>query len=132
MRYDYVTVIPFSLQEEEMALVQVSEAQGNIPVTIFQLQDRVNLGNYKELEVSAKEAYENGMRDLVIDLSKSDSLTSIGIRALVVIHKMLSTESGNHFKLAGVMPAIRDMLEVAGITQFIKMQDKVDEAVSSF
>jgi len=115
-----------------MSLVQVSQVQGSIPVTVFQLQDRVNLGNYKQLEASAKEAYDNGMRDLVIDLSKSDSLTSIGIRALVIIHKMLSTENGNHFKLAGVMPPIRDMLEVAGITQFIEMYDTVDEAVASY
>lgn len=115
-----------------MDLVQVSQVQGTVPVTVFQLQGRVNLGNYKELETSAKEAYDNGMRDLVIDLSNSDSLTSIGIRALVIIHKMLSTESGNHFKLAGVMPAIRDMLDVAGITQFIEIYDTVDEAVASF
>lgn len=115
-----------------MALVQASQVQGNIPVTVFQLQDRVNLGNYKELEASAKEAYDNGTRDLVIDLSKSHSLTSIGIRALVIIHKMLSTESGTHLKLAGVMAPIRDMLDVSGITQFIEMYDTVDEAVAAF
>ena len=115
-----------------MFLVQVTQAQGSIPVTVFQIQDRVNLGNYKELETTAWQAYENGMRDLVIDLSKSDSLTSIGIRALVVIHKMLSTESGSHLKLAGVMKPIHEMLEVAGITQFIKMYDTVDAAVASF
>ena len=115
-----------------MALVQVSQAKGNVPVTVFQLQDRVNLGNYKELETSAKESYDNGMRDLVIDLSKSDSLTSIGIRALVVIHKMLSTDGGKHFKLAGVSEPIRDMLDIAGITQFIEIYNNVDEAVAAF
>ena len=129
---DNTIVTALVYRRHRMALVHVSQMQGNIPVTVFQLQDRVNLGNYKELETSAKETYDNGMRDLVIDLSKSDSLTSIGIRALVIIHKMLSTESGNHFKLAGVMPAIRDMLDVAGITQFIEMYDTVDEAVASF
>lgn len=115
-----------------MALVKVSQAQGNVPVTVFHIQDRVNLGNYKELEASAKEAYDNGTRDLVIDLSDSDSLTSIGIRALVVIHKMLSTDGGKHFKLAGVSQPIQDMLEVAGITQFIEIHKTVDEAVAAF
>ena len=115
-----------------MALVQVSQVKGNVPVTVFQLQDRVNLGNYKELEAAAKETYDNGTRDLVIDLSKSDSLTSIGIRALVVIHKMLSTDGGKHFKLAGVSEPIQDMLEVAGITQFIDMYATVDEAIAAF
>ncbi len=115
-----------------MALVEVSQVQGNIPVTVFQIKDRVNLGNYKELEASAKEAYDNGTRDLVIDLSQSDSLTSIGIRALVVIHKMMSSDGGKHFKLAGVSNPIRDMLQVAGITQFIEIYDTVDEAVAAF
>ena len=44
--------------------------RGRVPVTVFHLQDRVNLGNYAELERTAKDAYENGMRDLVIDLSR--------------------------------------------------------------
>jgi hypothetical protein len=77
-----------------MTLVDISQTQGRIPVTVFQLQDRVNLGNYKELEQTAQQAYDNGMRDLVIDLSQTPSLTSIGIRALVVIHKILMKDSG--------------------------------------
>lgn len=115
-----------------MALVQVTQAQGKVPVTVFQIQDRVNLGNYKELEQAAKDAYEKGMRDLIIDLSKSDSLTSIGIRALVVINKLLSAEGGSHFKLAGPIPPIREMLQVAGITQFVEIYDTVEEAAASF
>ena len=115
-----------------MALVAVSQAQGRVPVTVFQLQDRVNLGNFKELEQTARDAFDNGMRNLVVDMSETPSMTSIGIRALVVIHKMLSTNGGKHFKLAGVSEPIRDMLEVAGITQFIEIYDTVDEAVASF
>jgi len=115
-----------------MALVQVTQAQGKVPVTVFQIQDRVNLGNYKELEQAAKDAFDNGMQDLVIDLSKSDSLTSIGIRALVVIYKMLSTDDRKHLKLSGVILPIRDMLQVAGVTQFIEIYDTVDDALTSF
>jgi len=115
-----------------MALVQISQAQGRVPVTVFQLQDRVNLGNYQELEQAAKDAYDKGMRDLVMDLSQTPSLTSIGIRALVVIHKLLATDSGKHFKLAVVIPPMREMFDIAGITGFIEMYDSVDEAVASF
>ena len=115
-----------------MALVQISHAHGRVPVTVFQLQDRVNLGNYDELERIALEEFNNGMRDLVIDLSQTPSLTSIGIRALVVIYKMLAADRGNHLKLAGPLPSIREMLEVAGITQSIEIYDTVNEAVASF
>ena len=115
-----------------MDLIKVSQMQGRIPVTVFHVQDRINLGNYKLMEQAAKDAYDNGARDLVIDLSASESLTSICVRALVIIHKMLSAEGGNHLKLAGLIPPIREMLGIAGITQFIEIYDTVDEAVASF
>jgi len=115
-----------------MSLVQISQVQGRVPVTIFHLQDRVNLGNFTELEDTAKEAYNNGMRDLVIDLSQTVSLTSIGIRAIVIIHKLLSTEGGKHLKIANPMSYIREMLDISGVTEYIEIYDTVDDAVASF
>ena len=115
-----------------MALVEISQAQGRVPVTVFQLQDRVNLGNFAELEQTAQRAFDNGMRSLVLDLSRTPSLTSIGIRAIVVIHKMLAAEPGKHLKLAGVIQPIREMFDIAGITSFIEIYDTVDEAVAAF
>lgn len=115
-----------------MSLVKISQAQERVPVTIFQLQDRINLGNFTELEETAKEAYNNGMRDLVLDLSQTVSMTSIGIRAIVIIHKMLSTDGAKHLKIANPMPYIREMLDIAGVTQNIEVYDSVEEALASF
>lgn len=115
-----------------MSLVKISQAQGRVPVTVFHLQDRVNLGNFVELEETAQQAYNDGMRDLVIDLSDTVSLTSIGIRAIVIIHKMLANDGGKHLKLANPMPYIREMLDVSGITQHIDIYNSVDDAVASF
>jgi anti-anti-sigma factor len=115
-----------------MAVVQVSQAQGRVPVTIFRLQDRVNLGNFAELEEAAKQARDNGTRDMVMDLSQTVSLTSIGIRAIVIIHKMLSSDGGKHLKIANPMPYIREMLDISGVTQYIEIYNTVDEAVASF
>lgn len=115
-----------------MSLVKISQAQGRVPVTIFQLQDRVNLGNFVELEEAAQQAYDQGTRDLVLDLGETVSLTSIGIRAIVVIHKMLAADGGKHLKIANPMPYIREMLDVSGITQHIDIYNTVGEAVASF
>jgi anti-anti-sigma factor len=72
------------------------------------------------------------MRDLVLDLSQTVSLTSIGIRAIVIIHKMLSNDGTGHMKIANPMPYIREMLDISGVTQYIEIHNSVDEAVSSF
>jgi anti-anti-sigma factor len=115
-----------------MSAIQISQAQGRVPVTVFHLPERVNLGNFAELEESAKEAYNNGMRDLIIDLSQTLSLTSIGIRAIVVIHKMLAADGRKHLKVAAPMSYLREMLDISGVTQYIEIYDTVDEAVASF
>jgi anti-anti-sigma factor len=115
-----------------MGFVEVSQRQGRVPVTVFRLQDRISLANFHELEEIAREVYENGARDIVVDLSETSALTSIGVRAIVVIHKMLSHESRNHLKIACPAPAIRDMLDISGVTQYIEIYKTMEETVQSF
>ena len=118
-----------------MSLVKVSQAKGRIPVTVFELQDRVNLGNSAELEQASKDAYNDGTRDLVIDISKVDSFTSAGIRALIIIYKLLAGDEGQkskHVKLVSPTSYVRKVLEVAGITESIEIYETLDEAIASF
>ena len=118
-----------------MGLVKVSQAEGRVPVTIFELQDRVNLGNTAELEQAGKDAYANGARDLVIDISKVDSFTSAGIRALMVIYKLLAQDEGKkskHVKLVSPTSYVREVLEISGVAESIEIYDTVDEAIASF
>ena len=118
-----------------MGLVKVSQAEGRIPVTVFKLQERVNLGNTAELEQAGKDAYSNGTRDLVIDISKVDSFTSAGIRALLVIYKLLAGDEGKkskHVKLVSPTKYVREVLEVSGVADSIEIYDTLDEAVASF
>jgi len=116
-----------------MALVEISHTQGRVPVTVFHVRERVHLGNFSELENAANDAYDKGVRNVVIDLSQSDTLTSIGLRALVVVHKILAKEnSGKHLKIAGATTIVREIMQVTGISQFIDIFDTVEEAVASF
>jgi anti-anti-sigma factor len=116
-----------------MALVEISQTKGRISVTVFRLQERVHLGNFADLEGAAQKAYDEGTRNLVIDLGDTDSMTSIGLRALVVVHKILSkNDSRKHLKVAGATTVMREIMQVTGISQFIEVYDTVEEAVASF
>ena len=117
-----------------MDLVVVSQAQGSVPVTVFQLQDRVNMGNSAELEQAAKDAYAAGGRKMVIDLSKVPSLTSAGIRTILIIHKMLVNpqDKTRSLKLVNPTPHVREVLDIAGLLEHIDVYDSLDEAVASF
>ena len=118
-----------------MGLVKVSKAKGSSSVTIFQIQDRVNMGNSEELEQAGKDAYKDGTRDLIIDISKVDSITSAGIKALIMIYKLLAGDQGKkskHVKLVSPTANVKSVLEIAGVTDLIDFHDTLDEAVASF
>jgi anti-anti-sigma factor len=118
-----------------MSLVKHSQVEGRVPVTVFELQDRVNLGNTAEFEQAAREAYANGTRELVIDISKVDSFTSAGIRALLVIYKLFAGNEGRkskHVKLVSPTSYVREVLEVAGVADSIEIHDSLEAAIASF
>ena len=116
-----------------MAVVEISQVNGHVPVTIFRLRERIHLENFSEFEQLAKDAYEAGTRNLVIDLEHSNSLTSIGLRALVVIHKIMTKDDNtNRLRVAGATTMIHEIMQVTGVTEFIDIYDTVDEAVASF
>ena len=115
-----------------MGLVRITQSQGRFPITIFHLQDRISLENFSELETAAKQEYANGMRNAIVDLSHTNALTSIGVRAIIVIHKMLAQDSTRHLKLAGPSPEIRDMLDISGVTQYVEIHKTVEDAIASF
>jgi anti-anti-sigma factor len=118
-----------------MSLVKVSQAEGRIPVTVFELQERVNLGNTAELEQAGKDAFASGTRDLVIDISKVDSFTSAGIRVLMTIYKLLARDEGQkskHVKLVSPTSYVREVLEISGVANSIELYDTLEEAIASF
>jgi anti-anti-sigma factor len=118
-----------------MNLVIVSQVQGRVPVTVLELQDRVNLGNTKELEQAARVAFAAGAREMVLDLSKAPSLTSAGIRVVMIIHKMLSgagTDKGRHLKMVSPTPYVREVLDISGVLDYVEVFTSLDEAVRSF
>jgi anti-anti-sigma factor len=118
-----------------MNLVIVSQAKGRVPVTVLQLQDRVNMGNSVELEQAAKEAFAAGARDMVMDLSKAPSITSAGIRVIMVVHNMLSNsgkDKTRHLKLVSPTPHVQEVLEIAGLLDYIEVFTTLDEAVASY
>lgn len=118
--------------EDVMGVVDVTQTAARVPVTIFHLQERVTLANFAELEAAAREAYQNGMRNAVVDLGQTTALTSIGVRAIIVLHKILASEPGRHLKLAGPSPEIRDVLDISGVHQYVEIYNSMEDALASF
>jgi anti-anti-sigma factor len=121
--------------------IRVAHEQGRVPVTVFYLQGQLNMGSTAQLENMARTAYDSGMRDLLIDLSETTSLTSAGLRTLVVLYRLLGDSSADaggsrrksaHLKLLNLPPDLRQVIHIAGFDNFIDIYDDFPTAVASF
>jgi anti-anti-sigma regulatory factor len=65
-----------------MIAMSVKEEKGLVPVTILQMEGKLDGSNYETLIAEAQTLYRGGTRHLVVDLGKLIYLSSAGISAL--------------------------------------------------
>jgi len=121
--------------------ITISQEQARVPVTVFRVEGRINLGNADDLTRKAQNAYEVGMRDLILDLSGVESLTSAGLRAILTIMRMLGTDSKDspgvkgkslHLKLLNPTEYVLITMRTAGFDRYLEIYESLPEALASF
>lgn len=123
-------------------------------VTILHLMGDVDSSNYTEVIIKAQELYDNGTRNLLLDLAKVPYVSSAGLMAFHTIarvfagHSIQGGESGRptfrsinpkddasareHVKLLRPQIAVEQVLDVIGLKQFFEIYTDLDTALKSF
>jgi anti-anti-sigma factor len=130
--------------------IVVSQETGRVPVTIFHISGDIAAATYEELERQADEAFEAGMRDLLLDLTDVTLLSSSGLRAIHHIFTLLRTDSAEdsddtvrkgvmagtykspHLKLLRPSRTVLKVLQVSGFDMFLDIHSDLQEAIDSF
>lgn len=134
--------------------ISLSKQEGNVPVTVMELNGELDASNYTDVITRAQELHDEGVRDLLIDLSKVPYVSSAGLMSLhsVVLifagQAMKSKETGRpsfrainpqrdsvglqHVKLLNPQPTVVQVLDVVGLKQFFDIHTDLKAAVGSF
>lgn len=134
--------------------ISLSKQQGRVPVTLMQLTGDLDASNYTDVINKAQESYDEGVRDLLIDLSKVPYVSSAGLMSLHTVvlifagQSMRSKETGRpsfrsinpqrdsaglqHVKLLNPQPAVDQVLDVVGLKQFLDIHTNLEAAIQSF
>ena len=130
--------------------INVTQKDGAQPVTIFHITGDIDASNYQVLQERAGQAYAEGTRLLILDLSKVSYISSAGVRAISSIFKMLwsatpresdeamhagmraGTFKSPHLKLASPNKQVAQLLGTAGLDMFLEVYPDVDKAAASF
>ncbi|HXF85895.1 MAG TPA: STAS domain-containing protein [Anaerolineales bacterium] len=134
--------------------ITVSKEAGRVPVTILRLEGQLDGQSYQQLIDKAKEEYEAGARNFLIDMSDLTYLSSAGLVALHSIalltsgDELPSTEQGwptyrsmkhisssrpqPHVKLLNPRKEVKSVLEMVGFTAAFEIFTDVEQAIQSF
>jgi hypothetical protein len=127
--------------------ILISNIAGPTPVTVFHLKG--DLTSENPLEEQARNAFEEGARNMVLDLTHVAYISSAGLRAIHTIYMLLrnadpedseasargiarGTYKSPHLKLAKPSKNAMKALSMAGYDMFLDIHDSEKSAVASF
>ena len=134
--------------------ISVTKETGRVDVTVLGVEGQLDGQSYQDLIGKAKELFDAGARDFVLDLSDLTYISSAGLVALHSIALMLKgeempdTEHGwsayrsmgrgseagmqTHIKLLNPREEVRSVLEMVGFDRVFEIFTDRREAVNSF
>lgn len=112
------------------------QAEAGVPVTVFHVSGWLDAQSEGQLLETARLAYDEGARHLLINMSDLDTLTSAGMRALQKVYQIFTPGDDAsklaRLKLCNAPPQIYNVLGITGFLQNIPMYESMDAALESF
>lgn len=100
-------------------------------VTVVAVAGRIDTATSTDFEESLEELFEKGQKNLVLDFSAVDFLSSSGLRVLVSIRKKLRGAGGD-VVLAAPSERASDSFEIAGLDKLFPSYPDRETAVGAF
>jgi len=134
--------------------ISISKKQGKVPISVISLDGQLDGQTYQDLIAKARELYESGARNFLIDLSGLTYVSSAGLVALHTVallargEAMPDTDAGwsairsvggasrggvqEHVKLVNPREEVQNVLDMVGFSRAFEIFTDFDEAIKSF
>ena len=108
----------------------VEQRYGNVLVEIVDM-DRATLTEAGVLKEALTKGIEEGLKKVVVDISKCEFIDSTFLGVLVNALKRVAKENGD-MKLVGFKPGVRSMFELTRLFRVFDTYTNLEDAVKSF
>ena len=97
--------------------------------TVVTISGRLDAVTAPDYEKRIREMVASGTNDFVVDFAQLDYISSAGLRALLLMAKLLKEKNGN-VCFANVNGNVRSVFEMSGFAALFTMEDSVTEALA--
>ncbi len=134
--------------------ITVDQVRGRVPIAVLAVRGDLDASNYEALIAQARQSYQAGTGDVLVDLTDTTFISSSGLVALHSIALLLkgkqppSAEDGwaaihavgrdlgsgvqQHIKLLNPQPRVERVLEKAGLKELFEIHTDLATAIASF
>jgi anti-anti-sigma factor len=105
------------------------ESTQNGPNVVLKAIGRMDAGNAQAFEEACTGWVNRGSKNLIIDMSELAYVSSMGLRAFVVIGKLLQ-EKGGTLRLSAVTGLVKQVFEITRLSNAFPMHESVDAALA--
>lgn len=108
-----------SEKDNEMLPLEIEKSYTENKLILY-LKGRLDTQTSEEFQQSMDEYFDEINKDLVLDFSEVEYLSSAGLRAILYITKKLKALEGEHtFSIVKVKPSVMEVFDMTGFTEFI-------------
>ncbi len=129
--------------------IVISKEQARVPVTVLTMNGRLDATSHEQLRTTAEKEIKGGTRQMLLDFSGVEYMSSAGIRTINQIFDMLrphtmsseqdmekglrdgSYKSPN-LKLVNPKPTVLESMRMVGIDMFLEIHPDKKSALASF
>lgn len=122
---------PYSESNQKRGIMVDISVEGLDNVTLVEADGRIDGMNAGQLGSALNEQIDADKRQIVLDLSKVEYMSSAGLRELVNGLKKVKRVGGD-IRIAQPSPRVREVLEMAGLDTIFLIFDTRNEAVASY
>lgn len=127
--------------------LSVSQAQGQVPVTVLHVKGNIDSSSYANFQEYAEGLLANGTENLLVDLRQVPYMSSAGLRALNQIYNKLrssaeaqgapkgvaaGTYKSAHLKLLSPSAKVLETLKMSGFDMFLDIGSNLQDTVALF
>lgn len=99
-------------------------------ITAVLIDSRFDTLTSKEIESKLLEVVDGGSKKILIDFSKTEYISSAGLRVMLSVAKKLQ-KNGGKIVLSCMKPFVYDVFKMAGFVQIFQIYDNKEQAAAN-
>ncbi|MCR4938409.1 MAG: STAS domain-containing protein [Lachnospiraceae bacterium] len=89
---------------------------------IYKTEKRIDIKTAPKLSADLKQLADEGKYDVVIDMSETSYISSVGLRALLTMQKAVNANNGSML-IRGACDSVREIFDVTGFSGFLNLEE---------